>query len=107
MKTKSRLYELMNKKGPTTEGGIPKDFQEIIPIQVGKEKITAILNWKNGYLNSEENIPAVQFEDFHTEYWENGLLSNKRTDAEGNLMPAVISDYGTYFEYWIDGKRVK
>ena len=46
-------------------------------------------------------------EDFHTEFWENGKLSNKDLDKHGNLMPAVISNYGKHEEWWLDGKRIK
>jgi hypothetical protein len=46
-------------------------------------------------------------EDFHTEYWNMGKLSNKETNDDGEMMPAVISDYGTHREYWIDGKKIK
>lgn len=90
-------------------GSVPKNEQEIVTFtnKFGFKKITAILNWTNGFLNSDEDTPAVQMEDFHTEYWKNGVLHNSALDSDGNLLPAVISDYGTHREYWIEGKRVK
>lgn len=110
METKSRFYDLQKKKQPVLDvSNTPKNKQEIVTFtnKFGHKKITAILNWKNGFLTSEEGIPAVQMEDFHTEYWENGVISNTRLDGNGNMMPAVISDYGTHLEYWINGKRIK
>ena len=110
METKSRFYDLQKTKKTVMDvGNVPKNRQEIITFEnkFGQKKITAILNWKNGRLHSEEGIPAVQMEDFHTEYWENGLLSNTKIDADGNQMPAVISDYGTHLEFWVNGKRIK
>ena len=57
-------------------------------------------------MHSTPDTPAVRFDDSHTEYWENGKLSNREQDIYGNLMPAVISQYGSIEEYWVDGKRV-
>lgn len=109
METKSRFYDLQKTGKPVLEGGEPKNRQEIVTFynKFGQKKISAILNWHNGFLTSEPNTPAVQFEDFHTEYWEDGKLSNQELDAKGNLMPAVISDYGLHKEWWINGKRIK
>lgn len=108
VKTKSRFYSLMENKKPVMDGNQPKNGQEFVVFhnKFGQKKVSAILNWKNGFLHSEENIPAVQMEDSHTEYWENGVLSNEKHDDEGNLMPAVFADYGETREYWIGGKRI-
>ena len=109
METKSRFYNLQKTGKPVYDGTEPKNGQEIVTFtnKFGEKKIRAILNWKNGFLNSEPDIPAVQMEDFHTEFWENGKLSNKDLDKHGNLMPAVISNYGKHEEWWMDGKRIK
>ena len=73
----------------------------------GLDEVIVIFNWKEGKLHSEGFIPAVQCSDTHTEYWENGKLSNKNRDYDGNLMPAIISNYGTEKEYWIDGQQIE
>ena len=43
---------------------------------------------------------AIQ-KDGHIEFWKNGKLS--RDPAIG---PAVVSLYGDYAEYWLDGTRI-
>ena len=109
METKSRFYDLQKNHKPVMAGRKPKNGQEFIIFydKFGYKKITAILNWKNGFLHSENGTPAVQMEDTHTEYWTDGFLNNKELDVNGNLMPAVFSDYGETKEYWSNGKRIK
>lgn len=108
-KTVSRFPELIGNKKPIKDRtGNPKQGSEFLIFEkkFGQEKISCILNWKDGFLHSEEDIPAVQFDDSHTEYWTNGQISNKEMDIYGNLMPAIISQYGKVEEYWVDGKRI-
>ena len=109
MKTVSRSVDLMkNKKPVKTINGELKQGSEFVIFEnkFGFKQISCILNWKDGFLHSTPDTPAVQFDDSHTEYWENGKLSNREQDIYGNLMPAVISQYGSIEEYWVDGKRV-
>lgn len=107
--TKSRFYDLQKNHKQVMDGNAPKNGQEFKVFQNrwGYKKIGCILNWKNGYLHSVPGIPAVQMEDNHTEYWDNGLLSNVELDENGNQMPAVYSDYGETQEYWVNGHRTK
>jgi hypothetical protein len=109
METVSRFIKLMEREKPfLDENGNLKQGSEfkIFENKYGQEAISCILNWKDGFLHSEDDIPAVQFDDSHTEHWENGKLSNKQMDVFGNLYPAIISDYGKIEEFWIDGERV-
>ena len=109
METVSRFIKLMEREKPflfvfenLKQGSEFKIFEN----KYGQEALSCILNWKDGYLHSEDDIPAVQFDDSHTEHWENGKLSNKQMDVFGNLYPAIISDYGKIEEFWVDGERV-
>ena len=107
--TKSRFFNLMKAKKPVMDGNKPRNGIQFVIFynKFGYTKINCILNWQDGFLNSSYNIPAVQMEDGHTEYWENGVLSNTQLDIEGNQMPAVFSDGGEIKEYWVNGKRIK
>ncbi len=106
-KTKSRFINLQHTGKPLCENGVPKEGQDFTVIynKFGYTKLGVILNFKNGFLNSEPGIPAVQFEDTHTEYWQNGKLHREEYDSDGNLKPAVISDFGEHKEYWLNGIR--
>ena len=109
METVSRFIKLMEREKPfLDENGNLKQGSEfkIFENKYGQEAISCILNWKDGYLHSEDDIPAVQFDDSHTEHWENGKLSNKQMDVFGNLSPAIISAYGTLAEFWVAGERI-
>lgn len=107
--TASRFYDMQKVHKPVEISGMPKNGQEFVIFhnKFGQRKISCILNWKNGFLNSDDNTPAVQMEDSHTEYWTNGYLDNTQRDKEGNLMPAVIADYGKKIEYWVNGKKTR
>ena len=109
IETKSRFYDLQLSNKPVMGLDGPKNGQEIVTFtdRFGRKKITAILNYKDGFLNNDSDCPAVQMEDFHTEYWENGKLSNSEMNENGELMPAVISDYGHHLEWWSNGKKIK
>ena len=81
METASRFIKLMEMEKPFwDENGNLKQGSEfkIFENKYGQEVISCILNWKDGFLHSEEDIPAVQFDDSHTEHWENGKLSNNK-----------------------------
>lgn len=58
----------------------------------------AILRFKNGYLDGG-NLPAVECEDAHMEFYKSGRLHRESG-------PAVISDYGRVKEFWKNGVRV-
>lgn len=107
-KTTSRFYELKGRIA-LNSAGKPKNGQELKVIRNmwGQESIFCIFNWKDGFLHSEDDTPAVQMSDTHTEYWTNGKIDNNRRDVNNELMPAVISDYGRIREYWINGTRIK
>jgi hypothetical protein len=60
-----------------------------------------IVRLNDGFLSNQDDgeggtLPAVEAEDGHTEWWENGFLHRE----EG---PAVITDGGTWEEYWEKG----
>lgn len=108
--TKSRFYSLQeNRKETHNKDGSLKNGQEykIFHKKFGRDSISCILNWKNGFLHSLPDIPAVQMDDGHMEYWTEGYLNNEKHDSEGNLMPAVIAEFGTIEEYWIHGTKLK
>lgn len=109
IETKSRFYALMESEKPVMGLDGPKNGQEIVTFinKFGHKKIRAILNYKDGFLNDEPDCPAVQMEDFHTEHWENGKISCRELNKNGELMAAVISDYGMHQEWWTDGKKLK
>lgn len=107
--TKSRFYELQKVHKPVLENGKPKNGSEFVVYynKFGREKTNCILNWKDGFLHSENGDPAVQMSDSHSEYWENGYISNTMLDESGNQMPAIFANWGTEVEYWVAGKRIK
>jgi hypothetical protein len=65
-----------------------------------------ILRWRDGKLHDDGDLPAVEFQDTHTEHYRNGLLHNDKTNSEGKIRPAIISGYGTRFESYINGKEI-
>lgn len=109
VKTKSRFYNLMIERKPIMDGNRPRNDSQFVTFlnRFGFKKINCILNWKDGFLSSTKDTPAVQMEDGHTEYWENGVISNTQLDENGNQMPAIYTDFGETKEYWINGKRIK
>ena len=68
-------------------------------------EIGLILRWQNGKLHDDGELPAVEFQDTHTEHYRNGVLHNDSVDAQGKLKPAIVSGYGAHCEYYVDGKR--
>jgi hypothetical protein len=58
----------------------------------------AILRFRNGYLDGGE-LPAVECDDSHMEFYKNGQLHREAG-------PAVLSNYGKLKEYWRNGRRV-
>ena len=108
--SKSRFISLQeNWKPAHNKSGELKNGQEykIFHNKFGRDTISCLLNWKNGFLHSEPDLPAVQMDDGHVEYWKDGVLHNDEHDSEGNLMPAVIAEWGRVEEYWINGTRIK
>ncbi len=57
----------------------------------------AILRFKNGYLDGGQ-LPAVECDDFHMEFYRKGRLHRD----EG---PAVVSEGGKVKEYWKNGVK--
>ena len=53
-----------------------------------------IYNFKDGFLHSENDEPAIQYPG-HWEYWEKGLIKK------------VVADGGDTEEYWEDGVPVR
>jgi hypothetical protein len=110
IKTASRFYELQKSgkkaydaNGNLKQGSEYKSFQNAW----GSKNIIVIFNWKDGLLHSDENTPAIQMSDTHTEYWINGKISNIFRDVNGEIMPAIISNYGEIQEKWINGTRIE
>jgi len=66
----------------------------------GSAEIGIILRWKDGLLHDDGDLPAVEFDDAHIERYCNGLLHAERH------RPAIIADYGTRCEYYLNGKQV-
>ena len=61
-----------------------------------------ISRFKNGLLHGGKGLdgedqPAIELADGHTEWWENGLIHR-----DGG--PAIISEYGTWEEFWQHGE---
>jgi len=84
------------------EKGQPKQGHEYRTLHdiYGCAEIGIILRWKDGMLHDDGDLPAVEFADAHIEHYRNGLLHAEKP------MPAIIADYGTQCEYYIDGKQV-
>lgn len=107
MTSASRMLDFTGKVVTETDGN-PKngeDYRSYTNLY-GFKKIGVITRWKDGCLHAEGGLPAVEFEDTHTEFWQNGRLHNTQTDEDGQLQPAVIADYQNISEYWIEGARV-
>ena len=68
-------------------------------------EIGIILRWRDGKLNDEGEMPAVEFQDTHIEHYRNGLLHNDSVNEEGKHKAAIITAYASQFEYYIDGKQ--
>ena len=88
--------------------GHPKQGHEYRTLNdiYGSAEIGIILRWQDGMLHDDGVLPAVEFEDAHIEHYRNGLLHNDSVDEAGKLMPAIIADYGTQCEYYLDGEQV-
>jgi len=84
------------------DDGKPKQGHEYRTLHdiFGCAEMGIILRWKDGLLHDDGDLPAVEFQDAHIEHYRNGL-----PHAEKH-MPAIIADYGTQCEYYIDGKQV-
>ena len=103
----SRMKDFWNKtffddKGRPRQG---HEYQILHDIYNAAE-IGIILRWRDGMLHDDGKMPAVEFQDTHTEHYQNGLLHNISTNKEGKLNPAIISGYATQFEYYTNGKQV-
>lgn len=54
----------------------------------------------NGYIDSRGNPDkdgskwAIQYKDGHSEWWRKGVIHRD------NNLPAIITDYGSWEEYW-------
>jgi len=64
-----------------------------------------ILRWRDGKLNDEGDLPAVEFQDTHIEHYRNGLLHNDSVNEDGMRNPAIISNYASQCEYFMNGKQ--
>jgi len=90
------------------DNGQPKQGHEYRTLHdiYGSEEIGLILRWRDGRLNDEDGLPAVEFQDTHIEHYRGGLLHNDSTDEAGRLRPAIVSDYGTRIEYYLNGEQI-
>ena len=91
------------------ENGNPRQGHEYRTLHnfAGYEEIGIILRWKDGKLNDDGQYPAVEFQDCHIEHFLNGKLHNAARDPNGDLMPAIIADYGETKEYFYNGREVE
>lgn len=72
---KSRMKELIGKRLADDKGTVREGITTVTLDNVfGKPRMIIICRWRNGYLHSEGNYPAVEFQDGHKEYFENGRL---------------------------------
>lgn len=71
----------------------------------GYTEIGFIIHWKDGKVHCDDD-PAIVFDDAHVEYWQNGAPHNNRKNANGQRMPAILSDYMAIEEYWDNGKQI-
>ena len=103
----SRMQQFQNKTFPDDKGQ-PKQGHEYRTLNnvYGYEEIGILLRWRDGRLHDDGDHPAVEFQDAHVEHYRNGLLHMDQTDMEGNLKPAIIADYGTKFEFYLNGRQV-
>ena len=85
------------------EKGQPKQGHEYRTLHdiYGCAEIGIILRWKDGMLHDDGDLPAVEFQDTHIERYRSGLLHAEKH------MAAIIADYGTRCEYYLDGKQVQ
>jgi len=98
------LSRMMDFWGVTFSGadGKPKQGHEYRTLHniYGSAEIGIITRWKDGRLNDDGNLPAVEFQDTHTEHYRDGLLHAEKS------MPAIITDYGTQCEYYHNGAQI-
>jgi len=79
----------LDKNGQPRQGDEYRTLHNIY----GSAEMGIILRWKDGMLNDDGDLPAVEFDDAHIEHYRNGLLYAEKHK------PAVIADYGTQCEY--------
>jgi len=90
------------------EIGRPKQGHEYLTLRniFDCAEVGIILRWREGKLQDDGELPAVEFDDAHIEHYRSGLLHNDSHDENGMLKAAIISEYGTQVEYYINGKQV-
>jgi len=84
------------------DDGQPKQGHEYLTLydMYDSAEMGIILRWKDGLLNDDGDLPAVEFQDTHIEHYRGGLLHAEKP------MPAIITDYGTQCEYYHNGEQV-
>jgi hypothetical protein len=90
------------------ENGHPKQGHEyrILHDMFDSTDVGIILRWRDGRLQDDDELPAVEFDDAHIEHYRSGILHNDSHDENGALNPAIISGYGSQVEYYINGEQV-
>jgi len=90
------------------EKGRPKQGHEyrILHNIFDSAEIGIILRWRDGRLQDDGELPAIEFQDAHIEHYRSGLLHNDLHNEDGTLKPAIISGYGAQVEYYINGKQI-
>jgi len=58
----------------------------------------SVINFNKGLINNDGDKPAIEYEHGGVEFWENGYP---------NGTPAIISEFGTHEEDWVDGILVQ
>jgi len=97
----SRMTDFWGKVFPGDDGQ-PRQGHEYRTLYsiYGCAEIGIILRWKDGRLNDDGDLPAVEFQDAHIEHYRDGMLHAEKP------MPAIIADYGTQCEYYLNGEQV-
>jgi hypothetical protein len=90
------------------EKGSLKQGHEYITLtnMFGYDEIAVLIRWRDGRLHDDGELPAVEFQDCHVEHYRHGLLHNEEIDLDGNLKPAIITDFCKKFEYYLNGRQV-
>jgi hypothetical protein len=103
----SRMNDLIGKTMKEPDGQLKQGHEYRVLNNIwGFESIGILTRWRDGRLNDDGDLAAVECQDAHIEHFKNGFLHNDERDENGNFKPAIIDGYGKKFEYWLNGKRI-
>jgi len=105
----SRMKNYHNKTILDEKGNLKQGHEyKTLTNMFGYDEIAILLRWRDGRLHDENSLlPAVEFQDAHIEHYRHGLLHNEETDMDGKLKPAIITNSGKDYEYYLNGKQVQ